>query len=94
MATGRGDNSSSMVSARFLSLVWLVVTLACAGLLTSARVDAQLLGAFSEEEEIELGRRAAEEMEQDLQLLDDGDIAAYISDLGQRVSIPRQSRGL
>ena len=86
MATGRGDNSSSMVSTRFLSLVWLVVTLACAGLLTSARVDAQLLGAFSEEEEIELGRRAAEEMEQDLQLLDDGDIAAYISDLGQRLA--------
>jgi len=47
---------------------------------------AQLLGALSEREEIELGARAAEAVEADLELLTDDIVAAYVSELGQALA--------
>jgi predicted Zn-dependent protease len=48
---------------------------------------AQLLGALSETEEIELGARAAEAVEADLELLTDDLVTAYVSELGQELAI-------
>ncbi len=74
-----------MVSIRPRWLVWLAAAVISTSVLAS-RADAQLLGAFNEEEEIELGRRAADEMERDLRLLDDEEVTTYISELGQRLA--------
>ena len=80
---GWGDNLDDMTLQDSRTWFWLAVTLLSVGVLTSVQTDAQLLGRFSQEEEIELGRRAAEEMEQDLQLLADDEVTTYISDLGE-----------
>ncbi len=74
-----------MVSIRPRWLVWLTAAVISISVFAS-RADAQLLGAFNEEEEIELGRRAADEMERDLRLLDDEEVTTYISELGQRLA--------
>ena len=60
--------------------IGLLVCLAVGTITPSA--DGQILGSLSEEEEIELGRMAAEEMEKDLNLLTDQSVVMYVSDLG------------
>jgi beta-barrel assembly-enhancing protease len=47
---------------------------------------AQLFGGFSEEQEIELGREAAAMMEEDLQLLEDEQVSAYVTRLGNELA--------
>ena len=56
------------------------VCLALALWATPAR--AQLLGGLSEQEEVELGRAAVEEMEKELDLLTDATVTTYVSELG------------
>ena len=62
----------------------------CLGLLMAPAVaQAQLLGPLSEEEEEEevaVGRTAADEIEKGLELLSDDLVTSYISDLGQAVA--------
>lgn len=59
----------------------------CLGLLMTPRVaQAQLLGPLSEEEEVAVGRAAADEIEKGLELLTDDLVTSYISDLGQAVA--------
>ena len=48
--------------------------------------QAQLLGPLSEEEEVAVGRTAADEIEKGLELLSDDLVTSYISDLGQAVA--------
>ena len=55
---------------------------------------AQLLGSLSEEEEIEVGRRAAEEIEKGLDLLSDDLVTTYVSDLGQALAAASQRSSL
>lgn len=47
---------------------------------------AQLFGGFSDEQEIELGREAAAMMEEDLQLLEDEEVSAYVTRLGNALA--------
>ena len=47
---------------------------------------AQLFGGFSDEQEIELGREAAAMMEEDLQLLQDEEVSAYVTRLGNELA--------
>ena len=51
-----------------------------------AVAQAQLLGPLSEEEEVAVGRTAADEIEKGLELLSDDLVTSYISDLGQAVA--------
>ena len=53
---------------------------------SSAVVEAQLLGPLSEQEEIEVGRTAAEEIEKGLDLMSDDLVTSYVSDLGQALA--------
>ena len=59
----------------------------CLGLLMAPSVaQAQLLGPLSEEEEVAVGRTAADEIEKGLELLSDDLVTSYISDLGRAVA--------
>ena len=59
------------------------VTTVCLALaLWATPARAQLLGGLSEQEEVELGRAAVEEMEKELDLLTDATVTTYISELG------------
>lgn len=49
---------------------------------TAGTAPAQLFGGISEAQEIELGREAADMMEQDLRLLEDEEVGDYITRLG------------
>ncbi len=69
--------------------------LACAAtLIMSGSVHAQLLGALSEEEEVEVGRRAADEIEKGLVFLSDDLVTSYISELGQAMVAESQRTSL
>ena len=69
--------------------------LACAStLILSGSVHAQLLGALSEGEEAEVGRRAADEIEKGLVFLSDDLVTSYISELGQAMAAESQRSSL
>ena len=55
---------------------------------------AQLFGGVSDEQEIELGREAATMMEQDLLLLEDDEVSAYITSLGDELAFRSGRPGL
>ena len=55
-------------------------------LLVPVAAHGQLLGPLSEEEEVEVGRTAAEQIEQELELLSDDLVTSYISNLGQALA--------
>ena len=61
-------------------LVWVV----CSVITPSA--NGQLLGSLSEEEEVELGRMAAVEIEKDLNLLTDEEVVEYVSNVGDTLA--------
>ena len=61
--------------------MWLIVI----WLLLPGQTEAQLLGSMSQEQEVELGREAAALIEEDLVLLDDAEVVAYINRLGQEL---------
>ena len=61
-----------------------VVPALCVALLTwSHPAAAQLLGSLSEQEEIDVGRQATEEIEKGLTLLTDELVTSYVSELGR-----------
>lgn len=64
----------------------LVCSVSFGLLLVPGAVQAQLLGPLSEEEEVEVGRTAAAQIEQGLELLSDDLVTSYISDLGQSLA--------
>ena len=64
--------------------IGLLVCVVCGAITPSA--DGQILGSLSEEEEVELGRMAAVEIEKDLNLLTDEEVVAYVSDLGETLA--------
>ena len=67
----------------------------CVGLVMApAGAHAQLLGPLSEEEEVAVGRAAADEIEKGLELLSDDLVTSYISDLGQAVAAESARRSL
>jgi predicted Zn-dependent protease len=67
----------------------------CLGLVMAfAGAKAQLLGPLSEEEEVAVGRTAADEIEKGLELLSDDLVTSYISDLGQAVAAESVRRSL
>jgi Zn-dependent protease with chaperone function len=51
-------------------------------LIAAPAAEAQFLGGLSESDEIELGRLASEEIENDLELLTDDIVTSYVADLG------------
>jgi Zn-dependent protease with chaperone function len=64
-----------------------VVPALCVGLLLWGHpAAAQLLGALSEQEEIEVGRQATAEIEKDLTLLTDEFVTSYVSELGRALA--------
>ena len=64
-----------------------VVLALCVGLpLWGHPAAAQLLGALSEQEEIEVGRQATTEIEKDLTLLSDEVVTSYVSELGRALA--------
>ncbi len=63
-----------------------LLVLCCGLLMAPAVAQAQLLGPLSEEEEVAVGRSAAEEIEKGLELLSDDLVTSFISDLGQAVA--------
>lgn len=84
------------MSLRFMNRSSVVIAAAaCVGLLFSAQpAGAQLLGSLSEEEEIAVGRQAADEIEKDLTLLTDPVVAAYVSELGRALATRSERSGL
>jgi Zn-dependent protease with chaperone function len=69
--------------------------LACVStLILSGSAHAQLLGALSEGEEAEVGRRAAEEIEKGLVFLSDDLVTSYVSELGQAMVAESQRSSL
>ena len=65
------------------------------GVALSARpAGAQLLGGLSEEEEIEVGREAAAEIEKGLTLLRDDLVTSYVTELGRRLATRSERSGL
>ena len=76
-------------TVRFPSILACVATL-----ILSGSAQAQLLGALSEEEEVEVGRRAAREIEKDLDLLSDDLVTSYMSELGQAIVVESQRSSL
>ena len=68
-----------------LSTRWLTAAVFASALSVSTAATAQLFG-LSEEDEIELGRRVAAEIEKDLTLLDDEVVTSYLADLGDSLA--------
>ena len=65
----------------------VVVPALCVGLLAwSHPAAAQLLGSLSEQEEIDVGRQATEEIEKGLTLLTDELVTSYVSELGRALA--------
>ena len=64
-----------------------LVSALCVGLLTWGHpAAAQLLGSLSEQEEIDVGRQATEEIEKGLTLLTDELVTSYVSELGRALA--------
>ena len=77
------------------SLTFRASILACVATITlSGSVHAQLLGPLSEEEEVEVGRRAADEIDKGLDFLSDDLVTSYVSDLGQAMVVESQRSSL
>jgi Zn-dependent protease with chaperone function len=73
----------------------VIAAAVCVGLLTwPPPAAAQLLGSLSEQEEISIGREAANEIEKDLTLLTDAVVTAYVSELGDALASRSERNGL
>ena len=72
-----------MIRRRFTDSLLLFTVLMT---VTAPVASAQLLGALSEAEEVELGARSAEIVEADLALLTDGVVTTYVAELGQTLA--------
>lgn len=81
---------------RFMNRLSTVIVAAVGvGLLIWASpAAAQLLGSLSEQEEVSVGRQAAEEIEKDLVLLTDPVVTEYVSELGDALVLRSERHGL
>lgn len=75
-----------MTVMQYVPLARIVAVVAVTLALWSVPAHSQLLGGLSEEEEVELGRAAADEMEKELELVTDEAVTAYVSELGQTLA--------
>jgi len=62
---------------------WIVAAAATSGLLAASDVSSAQLFGLSEQQEIELGREAAAQVEREQEMVRDERVEAYINDLGQ-----------